>query len=81
VLSDSAVFKGVVLFTTYTPPVSQGNMCGATGIGALYGMAMLPLDIGGTPFSPGQGIFSAAGQRKIELGAGIPRRRSFRETD
>jgi len=72
VLSDAAVFKGIVLFTSYTPPANQENMCGATGVGALYGMAMLPLDIGGTPFSPGQGIFSAAGQRKIDLGAGIP---------
>jgi type IV pilus assembly protein PilY1 len=72
VLSDAAVFKGIVFFTSYTPPVNQTNMCGATGVGALYGIAMLSLDIGGTPFSPGQGIFSSAGQRKIDLGAGIP---------
>jgi type IV pilus assembly protein PilY1 len=72
VLSDAAVFKGIVLFTSYTPPANQENMCGATGVGALYGIAMLPLDIEGTPFSPGQGIFSSAGQRKIDLGPGIP---------
>ena len=72
VLSDAAVFKGIVLFTSYTPPANQENMCGATGVGALYGIAMLPLEIGGTPFSPGQGIFSPAGLRKIDLGAGIP---------
>jgi type IV pilus assembly protein PilY1 len=72
VLSDAAVFKGIVFFTSYTPPVSQENMCGATGVGALYGIAMLSLDIGGTPFFPGQGVFSSAGQRKVDLGTGIP---------
>jgi type IV pilus assembly protein PilY1 len=72
VLSDAAVFKGIVFFTSYTPPVSQENMCGATGVGALYGIAMLPLDLGGTPFFPGQGVFSLAGQKKVDLGPGIP---------
>ena len=72
VLSEAAVFKGIVFFTTYTPPSNQENLCGATGRGALYGRAMLPLSIGGTPFSPGQGVFSVAGQRKIDLGVGIP---------
>jgi type IV pilus assembly protein PilY1 len=72
VLSDAAVFKGIVFFTSYTPPVNQENMCGATGVGALYGIAMLPLDIGGTPFFPGQGVFSLAGQKKVDLGTGIP---------
>jgi type IV pilus assembly protein PilY1 len=72
VLSDAAVFKGIVLFTSYKPPVDQDNMCGATGVGALYGIAMFPLDIEGTPFSPGQGVFSAGSQRKIDLGPGIP---------
>jgi len=72
VISDATVFKGIVFFTSYTPPAGETNMCGATGRGALYGVAMLSLYIGGTPFLPGQGIFSAAGQRKIELGTGVP---------
>jgi hypothetical protein len=33
---------------------------------------MLPLDLGGTPFFPGQGVFSLAGQKKVDLGPGIP---------
>jgi type IV pilus assembly protein PilY1 len=70
VLSDAAVFKGIVLFTSYTPPANQENMCGATGVGALYGIAMLPLEIGGMHYFPGQGILN--GQRKIDLGPGIP---------
>jgi type IV pilus assembly protein PilY1 len=71
VISDAAVFKGIVFFTSYTPPAGETNMCGATGRSALYGVAMLSLYIGGTPFLPGQGIFSAAGQRKIDLGTGV----------
>jgi type IV pilus assembly protein PilY1 len=70
VISDATVFKGVIFFTSYTPPANQENMCGATGVGALYGLAMLPLDIGGMHYFPGQGVLN--GQRKISLGTGVP---------
>ncbi|MCX5917296.1 MAG: PilC/PilY family type IV pilus protein, partial [Deltaproteobacteria bacterium] len=70
VLSDATVFKGVIFFTSYTPPANQENMCGAVGSGALYGLAMLTSNIGGTPFLPGEGVLN--GQRKISLGTGVP---------
>jgi Tfp pilus tip-associated adhesin PilY1 len=71
VLSDATVFNGIVFFTSYTPPTSE-NLCGATGTAALYGIAMMPLSIGAGTYDPGKGVFSEAGQRRIELGAGIP---------
>lgn len=70
VISDAAVFKGIVFFTSYTPPAGETNMCGAIGSGALYGLAMLPVDIGGMHYFPGQGVLN--GQRKIPLGPGVP---------
>ena len=71
VLSDASVFNGVVFFTSYTPPTTE-DLCGATGTGALYGIAMLPISIGAGTYEPGKGVFSAAGQRRIDLGSGIP---------
>ncbi len=71
VLSDATVFKGIVFFTSYTPPTTE-DLCGATGTGALYGMAMMPISIGEGSYDPGKGVFSEAGQRRIELGSGIP---------
>jgi type IV pilus assembly protein PilY1 len=71
VLSDSTVYKGIVLFTTYTPPAGA-NLCGATGRAALYGIAMMPVSIMGEIYEPGKGVFSQAGQRRIDLGTGIP---------
>jgi type IV pilus assembly protein PilY1 len=71
VLSDATVFRGIVFFTSYTPPSSE-DVCGAPGSAALYGMAMMPISIGEGTYSPGMGVFSEAGQRRIELGAGIP---------
>ena len=71
VLSDSTIYKGIVFFTTYTPPSGQ-NLCGATGRGALYGIAMMPVAIQGQTYEPGKGVFSPAGQRRIDLGTGIP---------
>ncbi len=70
VISDATVFNGIVFFTSYTPPDTE-DLCGATGIGALYGVAMMPLSIGAGTYDPGKGVFSVAGQRRIELGAGI----------
>jgi type IV pilus assembly protein PilY1 len=63
VLSDATVYKGIVFFTSYTP---------ATGSAALYGIAMMPVSIMGHIYDPGKGVFSELGQRKIDLGAGIP---------
>jgi hypothetical protein len=71
VLSDSTVYKGIVLFTSYTPP-GGGNLCGATGRAALYGIAMMPVSILGEIYDPGKGVFSQTGQRRIDLGTGIP---------
>jgi type IV pilus assembly protein PilY1 len=71
VLSDATVFNGIVLFSSYTPPLTE-DLCGATGTGALYGIAMMPISIGPGTYDPGKGVFSEAGQRKIDLGSGIP---------
>jgi len=71
VLSDATVFNGIVFFTSYTPPSTE-DLCGATGTGALYGIAMMPISIGPGAYDPGKGVFSEAGQRKIDLGSGIP---------
>jgi type IV pilus assembly protein PilY1 len=71
VLSDATVFNGIIFFTSYTPPSTE-DLCGATGIGALYGIAMMPISIGEGTYDPGKGVFSVAGQRRIELGVGIP---------
>jgi Tfp pilus tip-associated adhesin PilY1 len=71
VLSDSTVYKGIVFFTSYTPPGGT-NLCGATGRAAIYGIAMMPVSIMGHIYDPGKGVFSELGQRKIDLGAGIP---------
>ena len=71
VLSDATVFRGIVFFTSYTPPVTE-DLCGAAGIGALYGVTMMSISIDGEVYTPGKGVFSESGQRRIELGAGIP---------
>jgi Tfp pilus tip-associated adhesin PilY1 len=65
VLSDSMVYKGIVFFTTYTPP-GGSDLCGATGGAALYGIAMMPVSIGLKIYNPGEGVFS------VSLGTGIP---------
>ena len=71
VLSDATVYRGIVFFSTYTPP-SGGNLCGATGSGALYGVAMMSVSIVGKVYDPGMGVFSNFGQRRIDLALGIP---------
>jgi type IV pilus assembly protein PilY1 len=71
VLSDSTVYKGIVFFTSYTPP-GGANLCGATGRAALYGIAMMPVSIQGEIYEPGKGVFSQDGQKRIDLGTGIP---------
>ena len=71
VLSDATVYKGIVFFTSYTPPGGT-NLCGAIGRAAIYGIAMMPVSIMGQIYDPGKGVFSQTGQRKIDLGAGIP---------
>jgi len=71
VLSDATVYKGIVFFSTYTPPSGE-NLCGATGSGTLYGVAMMSVSIAGQAYAPGMGVFSNLGQRTIDLGMGIP---------
>jgi type IV pilus assembly protein PilY1 len=71
ILADAAVYRGMVFFTSYSPPTG-GNLCGATGSGSLYGISMMPVVIAGQVYDPGKGVFSEAGQRKVNLGAGIP---------
>jgi type IV pilus assembly protein PilY1 len=71
VLSDATVYGGIVFFSSYTPP-GGSNLCGATGRAALYGISMMPVSIQGQIYNPGKGVFSPAGQRRIDLGTGIP---------
>jgi hypothetical protein len=67
VLSDATVYKGIVFFTSYTPPPTVANSCGASGTGALYGIAMMPVVIQGRNYDVGMNVFS-----RIDLGTGIP---------
>jgi type IV pilus assembly protein PilY1 len=72
VLSDATVFGGIVFFTSYAP--STENMCGATGSAALYGMAMMPISIGGEIYDPGKGVFQTIeyfGRKGPSLGTGV----------
>jgi type IV pilus assembly protein PilY1 len=57
VLSDATVFRGIVFFTSYTPPAGE-FLCGATGTGALYGIAMMEVAINESLYAPGEGVFS-----------------------
>jgi len=70
-LSDSAVFGGMVLFTTYTPPPVGTESCSSAGTGRLYAMAMMPIAINGVLYKPGAGLW-AGGERSIYLGTGVP---------
>ena len=70
VLADAAVYAGMVFFTSYTPPTGQ-NICGAVGDAALYGIAMMPVSVGGAKYDPGKGVFSRDGLRKVGLGKGV----------
>jgi type IV pilus assembly protein PilY1 len=60
VLSDPAVFGGVVYFTTYTPPTGSGDLCLQGGTSALYAIG----------YTSGDGRFGGAA-RSTSLGAGI----------
>ena len=68
--ADATVYRGMVFFTTYTPP-SGSNLCGAVGDAALYGIAMMPVSFSGDKYDPGKGVFSQAGLRKVGLGKGV----------
>jgi len=75
VLADSAVFGGFISWTTYSPS-SSGNPCNNSGSAKLYGVAMMPVAIGGVTYVPGAGLFGTStgnevGTRSIALGAGI----------
>jgi Tfp pilus tip-associated adhesin PilY1 len=78
-LSNPAVFGGVVLFTTFTPS-SGGDLCAQGGTGELYAMAIMPLVINGITYNPGAGLMSEpsnpeskdGGAKSVDLGTGIP---------
>jgi type IV pilus assembly protein PilY1 len=60
VLSDPAVFGGVVYFTSYTPPTGSGDLCLQGGTSTLYAIG----------YTSGDGRFGGAA-RSTSLGAGI----------
>jgi Tfp pilus tip-associated adhesin PilY1 len=57
-LADPTVFGGIVLFTTYTPTTSGGDLCASGGDAKLYAMAMMSLVINGITYDPGAGVLS-----------------------
>jgi hypothetical protein len=61
VLSDSAVFGGVVYFTSFTPTSGSASTCSSGGTGLLYGIDF----VGGTGIMPGSA-------KSMSLGAGVP---------
>jgi len=79
-LSEPAVFGGIVAFTTYTPS-GGSDSCSSAGTAKLYAMAMMPMTINGITYNPGAGVLSeptvpsstAGGARSRTLGYGIPK--------
>jgi len=61
VLADSAVFHGVVYFTSFTPDSAGASACGSGGTGKLYGIDF----VGGTGILPGSA-------KSMSLGGGVP---------
>ncbi len=61
VLSDSAVFGGVVYFSSFTPTSGGASTCSSGGTGLLYGIDF----VGGTGIMPGSA-------KSMSLGAGVP---------
>jgi Tfp pilus tip-associated adhesin PilY1 len=61
VLSDSAVFHGVVYFTSFTPDAGGASTCSSGGTGLLYGIDF----VGGTGVMP-------SGAKSKSLGGGVP---------
>jgi hypothetical protein len=78
-LADPTVFGGIVLFTTYTPTTSGGDLCASGGDAKLYAMAMMSLVINGITYDPGAGVLSEGspsnkdgGNKWVSIGKGIP---------
>jgi len=74
VLADSAVFGGMITWTTFTP--GSSNLCIIKGTSKLYAVAMMPIVIGGVTYQIGAGLFATStgdvpGTRSIDLGPGI----------
>ena len=61
VLGDSAVFGGVVYFTSFTPDAGGASACSSGGSGKLYGIDF----IGGTGIMP-------SSAKSMSLGGGVP---------
>lgn len=61
VLGDSAVFGGVVYFTSFTPDAGGASTCSSGGAGLLYGIDF----VGGTGIMP-------SSAKSMSLGGGIP---------
>jgi Tfp pilus tip-associated adhesin PilY1 len=64
VLGDSAVFGGVVYFTSFTPDSSGAGTCSSGGTGMLYGIDF----VGGTGIMP-------SSAKSMSLGGASRRRR------
>jgi Tfp pilus tip-associated adhesin PilY1 len=64
VLGDSAVFGGVVYFTSFTPDSSGASTCSSGGTGMLYGIDF----VGGTGIMP-------SSAKSMSLGGASRRRR------
>ncbi len=61
VMADSAVFGGVVYFTSFTPSSGGASTCSSGGTGSLYGIDF----VGGTGILP-------SSARSMSLGSGVP---------
>jgi hypothetical protein len=70
VLSDPAVFGGVVYISTYTPP-SGGDPCAQAGSANLYGLDYTT-GVGIIPVLDGSGNPTGATTRSMTVGVGIP---------
>jgi Tfp pilus tip-associated adhesin PilY1 len=75
VLTNSAVFGGMVTWTTYVPYTGT-NPCNQAGTSNLYSVAMMPVAIGGVVYQAGAGLFATTtgnvvGTRSMTLGSGI----------
>ena len=70
VLSEPAIFGGVVYLSTYTPP-SGGNPCEQAGVATLYGINYTT-GAGVMPALDGSGNPTGATTRSMAVGVGIP---------
>ncbi len=75
VLTDSAVFGGMVSWTTYIPYTGP-DLCIRAGSAKLYAIAMMPMPVASVKYEIGAGLFAAStgnqvGTRSMVVGAGL----------